>query len=284
MSGVSNEPSTAEQTAIASVVAALGIRRGYLVEFGAWDGVRLSNSRALIAHGWTGVLIEADAEQFTALRRNVTAPGVRLLHCRVEAAGDDSLDAILTREACPPQFDLLSIDVDSDDLAIWMSLRSYRPRIVVIEYNVTIPFDVEFINPPSRHWGNSALSIHRHAEAANYGLVAIAGMSLVYVERSACAAAGLDVIALDRRHATMAPRYFWGYDGTLLTSDREDPAPEIPRVPWHRFRFAQPMPRPLRRWDLARRRRRREWVVSLLLLLPRPFAVARWLKRRPRAR
>ena len=42
----------------------------WVVEFGAWDGVHLSNSWNLIQnHNWKGVLIEANKEKFLEMER-----------------------------------------------------------------------------------------------------------------------------------------------------------------------------------------------------------------------
>jgi len=52
----------------------LHIEEGYFVEFGAWDGVRLSNSRNLVENGWPGLLIEADPKKFADLEKKLPAP------------------------------------------------------------------------------------------------------------------------------------------------------------------------------------------------------------------
>ena len=42
----------------------VGIKKGFFCEFGAWDGVYLSNCRKLFEEGWSGVFIEADKKVF----------------------------------------------------------------------------------------------------------------------------------------------------------------------------------------------------------------------------
>jgi hypothetical protein len=56
----------------------LGVSQGSCVEFGAWDGIHLSNTRNLIENdGWQAVLIEADPVKFRDLQQNArTFPGV----------------------------------------------------------------------------------------------------------------------------------------------------------------------------------------------------------------
>lgn len=261
--------------------ARLGVERGAYVEFGAWDG-RLSNTRDLA--GWRGLLIEADPRHFAALQRNVARPGVRLLNATVATTGDGRLDAILAREDFPQTFELLSIDIDSDDLAVWAAMQRFRARCVVIEHNPTIPLDTHFVNPPGKCWGNSARAIAAFAARKNYRLVAAAGMNLVFLDAADAAAAGIDAIPLGPELVPKALRYFWGYDGTLVAANVAGlgSGPELLGVPWHRYVFAQPMPRWLRRWRLGRQWRRTEAVVgSLAAALTRPLAFLRYgLERR----
>ena len=42
----------------------------WFVEFGAWDGIHLSNTRLLAEKGWSGVFIEASEKRFNELKNN----------------------------------------------------------------------------------------------------------------------------------------------------------------------------------------------------------------------
>jgi len=249
----------------------LGVERGFFVEFGAWDGRRLSNTRLLAERGWSGILIEGDDRHFAQLRDNLPGGRVSAVHARVGLSGDRALEAILDRAGCPEQVDLLSIDVDSDDLAIWLTLRRRRPTCVVIEFNVTIPFDVDFINPPGRSWGNGARTIERAARAKGYRLVAMTRMNLVFATAEAVEAANVHEVRLEAARLESGERLFWGYDGTLIRwrPGGRASAPEFLQVPFHHYVYAQPMPRFLRRWRLGRPWRRTERALSLLAAIVR---------------
>lgn len=115
----------------------IGHGQRWCVEFGAWDGIFLSNTRNLIEnYGWSSVQIEADPTKFR-LERNCTPFYRRVTPIRalVQPSGVDSLDCILEESEIPRNFDLLSIDVDGADHDIWVGLKNYRPRVVVIEVN-----------------------------------------------------------------------------------------------------------------------------------------------------
>jgi Methyltransferase FkbM domain len=60
-------------------------------------------------------------------------------------SGSDTLDAILAPTAVPKDFDFLSIDIDGNDYHVWQAVSRYRPKLVCIEFNPTIPTEVAFI-------------------------------------------------------------------------------------------------------------------------------------------
>jgi hypothetical protein len=48
-------------------------------------------------------------------------------------------DALVLDAACGQPLDLLSIDIDSFDYYVWEAVGSVRPRVVVVEYNASLP-------------------------------------------------------------------------------------------------------------------------------------------------
>ena len=128
---------------LAKIFDLVGEGQKFCVEFGAWDGKHLSNTWNLIANkGWSGILIEGDPTKFRGLLATHPYPRVKALNCFVHWQGEQALDDILARNGAPAQIDLMSIDVDGNDWHIWKSLAKYRPRVVLIEFNPTIPNDV----------------------------------------------------------------------------------------------------------------------------------------------
>ena len=123
-----------------------GIDRGFFIEFGAWDGMYLSNAYHLYKLGWTGCYIEGDDRKYQDLVRNIPDESIKKVHAWVADEGPNSLDRIVA-ELDVREVHLLSIDIDGDDLRVWRSLRTCRPMVVVIEYNPTIPTDVLYENP-----------------------------------------------------------------------------------------------------------------------------------------
>ena len=47
------------------------IESGFFFEFGAWDGIHLSNCRLLFENGWSGCFVEIDERRFIDLKNNI---------------------------------------------------------------------------------------------------------------------------------------------------------------------------------------------------------------------
>jgi hypothetical protein len=212
----------------------LGVHSGWAVEFGAADGVRLSTTRNLILKGgWSAVLIECDPEEFSRLARNYA--GHRDVHClrrRIVAVPGhrDSLDAILGEVPVPAHFELLAVDVDGNDYHIWESLQRYVPRVVVIEFNPTIPSEVDYVqaNDGGLNRGCSLRTLVRLGKTKGYELAAVTAWNAVFVRVA-------DFVRLDlgdnsiehlRCDASDVTYLFFGQDGTALLAGAR-------RLPWH---------------------------------------------------
>lgn len=252
----------------------LGVGQGWAVELGAADGVWLSNSRLLIgARGWSGVLIEPDASAFERLDR-LYAGRSDVHRCRrrvsAEAGSADSLEALLRQTPIPAEFELLSIDVDGNDYHVWKSLAGYRPRVVVIEFNPTIPTEVSFAqaDDPELNQGASLRALVELGRDKGYELAGVTSWNAIFVLAEDWRGLGLgdNSMARFRRDTSLVTHLFFGYDGTALLAGAQ-------HLPWHRLRLRssdmQVLPAPLRRYPPLYSRARR-----------RLFELWRWWSRR----
>jgi len=140
-------------------------RNGYFVEFGATDGVRLSNTFMLEKHfDWTGICAEPNPKFFAQLQRNrscivsdaciddVSGKRVKFIlageYGQIEGSGSKdkqsskreayaaegntidlqtiSLNDFLTKYAAPRQIDYLSVDTEGNEFAILNNLDFER--------------------------------------------------------------------------------------------------------------------------------------------------------------
>lgn len=221
----------------------------WCVEFGAWDGIFLSNTCRLIREdGFSAVLIEGDKRKAQVLERNFPQEEVHKVCQFILFEGPDSLDATLSRTPIPNDFDFLSIDVDGVDYHIFESMLSFNPKVICVEFNPTIPNAVDFVQVRdfAVKQGSSARAIVRLAKEKKYSLVATTACNLIFVRNDlknfvieeeqtieSLNSSGNDVTYI-----------FVGHDGSLLSNK------ESLKLVWHgltvTLRELQVLPRPLR--------------------------------------
>lgn len=194
----------------------------WAVEFGAWDGKKFSNTCNLVSHhGWHGVYIEADPRKFeellTTYRGNERAVCVKAF---ITFEGASSLDAVLSNTSLPTDFDLLSIDIDGNDIHIWDSVVRYCPKAVVIEFNPSIPHNIAFVQERNMNvrQGSSLRAIADLGKRKGYDLVCVTELNAIFVRSEFFAAFEIDDNSLDTLHkdTQYITQVFQLYDGTLV--------------------------------------------------------------------
>lgn len=58
---------------------------------------------------------------------------------KTERVTAGNIQELFKKYDVPKDFDLLSIDIDFNDYWVWKAITDYSPRVVVIEYNSSIP-------------------------------------------------------------------------------------------------------------------------------------------------
>jgi len=155
-----------EDGIIEELLKRLDIKDGWVCEFGAWDGIRDSNTFNLIKNkNFSGVFIESDKDKFKDLL--VTChqyPKIIPINAFVnpDNYSKDSLDNLLKTTNIPIDFDILSIDIDSFDYHVWDSMSVYEPKIVIIEIESSIcPTTEYYIHTPGLFNGTSFLPTYK---------------------------------------------------------------------------------------------------------------------------
>ncbi|MEO6181777.1 MAG: hypothetical protein ABIP71_01465 [Verrucomicrobiota bacterium] len=244
----------------------------WCVEFGAWDGIKYSNTWNLISErDWSAVLIEADSEKFVDLQANCKKfPKAHCLNYFVTFEGENSLEALLKKTAIPKNFDLLSIDIDGDDYHIWESVKEYTPKVVVIEFNPTVPSHVEFVQPRdmSVNQGSSLLSLISLGKKKGYELICVTDYNGIFVQAQFLNLFKLtknDIVSLRPPNPSQCPQFhiFQLYDGTFVVGG----GTVMPwfGIPIHQEKF-QILPKFLRKYptfsnSLFQRVLRRVWYL-----------------------
>jgi hypothetical protein len=252
----------------------------WCVEFGAWDGVYLSNTCNLIRNnGYSAVLIEGNKARAKQLGLNFPQNNVHCICKFINFEGNDSLERVLSATPIPKDFDFLSIDIDGVDYYIFEGLTDYQPKIICIEFNPTIPNAVDFVQPKDFliKQGSSARAINRLAIDKGYRLVAATASNLILLRDEFVSALGYEIPNLeDLNIQGNDPQYiFTGQDGTVL-SNKDGLAN------WHGFDFPinkiQFLPKFLRVFVGDYGLIRKMFYAMFLLLRDRNLFLKEWKK------
>lgn len=221
-----------EDGIIEAILERLGSKTGWCVEFGAWDGRFMSNTHLLIAErGYSAVFIEGHPERVEILRQNFKDnPKVHALCRWVGWQGDGRLDSILADTPVPMEFDVLSVDIDGNDYHVWKALGAYRPKIVVIEFNPTMPNELDFVQPADVrvNIGSSLKAVTRLGKEKGYELACVTSVNAVLVDSRLFPSLGIsdnrpETLRIDTSRVTYL---FSGIDGRIRLSGHC-------RLPWH---------------------------------------------------
>jgi hypothetical protein len=149
------------------VFAKIGVTNRFCVEFGAESG-EVCNTRYLMeCKGWTGLRMDGGDHDHcfgTVYKEFVTA---------------ENINSLFRKYSVPQEFDLLSIDIDGNDYWVWRAIEGYSPRVVIIEYNSSLPpgesktiqYDPKFSWDGTNYYGASLLALAKLGGAKGYTLI-----------------------------------------------------------------------------------------------------------------
>ncbi|MBL6857619.1 MAG: hypothetical protein ISQ92_02920 [Pelagibacteraceae bacterium] len=156
----------------------LNKKNNWCCEFGAWDGKHGSNTFNLIRkYNFNAVYIEGNKEKFSLLKKfkkqyfKVICFNKYISHRK---NSPNLLDKVLLKTKIKKNFEILSIDIDSYDLAVWDSVKKYNPIIVIIEINSSLKPGV-YQTHSKLNQGNSFSSTLKVAKKKGYNLVTHTG-------------------------------------------------------------------------------------------------------------
>ena len=149
-----------EDGIIAEIFRRIGAGKRTLVEIGVDDGVQCNTALLVRRRGWRGWMIEGNPQRAAALARNYRRyrKRVRTVEKMIDA---ENVVPLFEELGVPQELDLLSIDVDGNDYWVWTALAAYRPRAIVIEFNIAYP-------PPAL-WVIEYDPSHRFDDTSYYG-------------------------------------------------------------------------------------------------------------------
>lgn len=136
-----------EDGVLLEILQRIGVKWGWFIEFGAGTGHEGNCVLLADVLGWEGVFLESDPSFHARLEAKYAgSPRVRTARAVV---APETADALFESHGAPEEPDVLSIDVDGDDWWIWKAITRVRPRVVIVEYNATLPVDRALVRPRS---------------------------------------------------------------------------------------------------------------------------------------
>ena len=131
-----------EDGIIHEIFRRIGTTTKIFAEVGVGDGCE-NNTAFLLSQGWTGFWIDGESAFLGALENRDDLQNDCLKYL-VAFTSKENISALFEQLGVPKEFDLLSLDIDQNTYYVWEGLRSFRPRVVVVEYNAAIPPDVDW--------------------------------------------------------------------------------------------------------------------------------------------
>jgi hypothetical protein len=110
------------------------------VEFGVGPGSQGNCVLLADVFGWSGLFIEYNEKDYPQLEsKYANTQRVQTLQKMVTP---ETINSIFKGAGVDSDLGILSIDIDGNDYWVWKAVSDYRPAIVVIEYNSSLPYEV----------------------------------------------------------------------------------------------------------------------------------------------
>jgi hypothetical protein len=180
-----------EDGVLQAIFRAAGVKHRRFVELGC--GMNGGNSGFLADElGWTGLMVDADRKIVRRMQARLKPRGVRV---RRDWITREDIDERLAEWGHTGAVDLLSIDIDGNDIWVWEAITVLEPRVVAIEYNtafgatrsVAVPYDPEFRRDKGvaegLYYGASLAALAAVGARKGYRLVAAEAVNAFFVRR-----------------------------------------------------------------------------------------------------
>jgi len=186
----------------------IGVTNKFSVEFGVGNGFECNTVYLLEKKNWTGLMMDYGADQdiqwkgvmkkawsnrndgfsdnikkYFRFLKKIIKRKERSIHFQLDIKNEritaENIQDLFQKYNVPKNFDLLSIDIDFNDYWVWKAITKFHPRVLVIEFNSSIPpteskvvpYDADAQWDGTNYFGASLLALQNLGIEKNYTLL-----------------------------------------------------------------------------------------------------------------
>lgn len=133
-----------EDGIIIEIFNRIGSTNKIFVELGCGNGTE-NNTYALLFQNWKGLWIDGNKKKIKSIIKQLPKTlSLKQLIVKNAFITKDNIDNLISSEISEHEIDLLSIDLDGNDIHIFESIKCVKPRVVILEYNARFIPPVEY--------------------------------------------------------------------------------------------------------------------------------------------
>ena len=183
---------TDEDGIINEIFKRIGTTNKKFLEFGV--NTSKNNTTFLLLNNWTGVWLEISNLKIIRIKNKYKIPlknnSLRIYKKKITA---ENINKVIKSTHLKGVIDLLSIDIDGNELYLLNKLSQIRPRVIVVEYNSKFPppfkksikYSPNFIWKYDDYLGSSLQELVDNLKKKNYALVGcnVSGVNAFFVKK-----------------------------------------------------------------------------------------------------
>ncbi len=164
------------------LVKKIDLKTRTFVEFGVEDYEESNTKFLLEAKNWKGLVFDSSQKFIDTIKKKDFYWRNNLIAVKAFITVEN-IDNLIKKNFLHKEVGLMSIDIDGNDYWVWKAIESYKPAIVIVEYNarfgyqksVSIPYKEKFDRISEHHssiyFGASLAALHKLGKEKGYSLV-----------------------------------------------------------------------------------------------------------------
>ena len=164
------------------LVKKINLQNKTFIEFGVEDYEESNTKFLLEAKNWRGLVFDSSQKFIDIIKKKDFYWRNNLIAVKAFITAEN-IDNLIKQNFLHEEVGLMSIDIDGNDYWVWKAIETYKPAIVIIEYNarfgykksVSIPYKKNFDRIAEHHssiyFGASLMALYKLGKEKGYSLV-----------------------------------------------------------------------------------------------------------------